>query len=424
MNDGGSRSARRLSRFISWLLFGLAALAFAAAIVLQGMGCGILFDPARAQPAVAYGYIMLPLNALAFALLGALINTFRPANRIGWLANVYGLTLSLAFLLGGYGECAYERRAPLAAGDTALWLSYALQPIAFASLALLPWLFPDGCFLTPRWRRVALLGAGVALALSTLRSIWPGQVRVDALGRNWIDNPAAIRVTSAPWLDSLIAGGPSMIVLSMLLAGIVSLILRWRRLRGETRQQMKWLTYQLATAGTLFVSFEIIGAAFFPAIFDGWLYLFVLLAFWLGLPVAVGLAVFKYRLYDIDIVIRKTLVYAVLSALLALLYFGSVILLQGVWRAFTGDAQSPVVIVASTLVIAALFSPLRRRVQAFVDRRFYRQKYNAQQVLTQFGVVARDETDVDRLTARLTSTVEAALKPERIAIWLPEGDRQ
>jgi hypothetical protein len=246
---------------------------------------------------------------------------------------------------------------------------------------------------------------------------------VDALGRNWIDNPAAIRVTSAPWLDSLVAGGPSMIVLGMLLAGIVSLILRWRRSRGETRQQMKWLTYQLATAGTLFVSFEIIGAAFFPAIFDGWLYLFVLLAFWLGLPVAVGLAVFKYRLYDIDIVIRKTLVYAVLSALLALLYFGSVVLLQGVWRAFTGDAQSPVVIVASTLVIAALFSPVRRRVQSFIDRRFYRRKYDAQQVLSRFASVARAETDIDSLAAGLERAVYETMQPNQTTIWLRGGRR-
>lgn len=423
MNDGGSRRARRLSRFVSWLLFGLAALTFAAATALQGMGCGILFDPARAEPALAYGYLMLPLNALAFALLGALINTFRPANRIGWLANFYGLTLSFAFLLGGYGKCAFEGRAPLAAGDTALWLSYALQPVAFASLALLPWLFPGGRFLTPRWRRIALLGVGMALTLTALRSIWPGQVRVDALGRNWIENPAALGVSSAPWMDSLVAGGPSTIVLGMLLAGIVSLILRWRRSRGETRQQMKWLTYQLATAGTLFVSFEIIGAAFFPAIFDGWLYLFVLLAFWLGLPVAVGLAVFKYRLYDIDIVIRKTLVYAVLSALLALLYFGSVILLQGVWRAFTGDAQLPVVIVASTLVIAALFSPVRRRVQSFIDRRFYRRKYDAQQVLSRFASVARAETDIDSLAAGLERAVCETMQPNQTAIWLRGGRR-
>lgn len=139
--------------------------------------------------------------------------------------------------------------------------------------------------------------------------------------------------------------------------------------------------------------------------------------------VSLGIAVLRYRLFDIDVIIRRTLVYAGVTVLLALTFYGSILALQWAFRQVTGQ-ESPVAIVASTLTIAALFSPLRRRVQVFVDRRFYRQKYNAQQVLAQFGVVARDETDVDRLTGQLTSTVEAVLKPDRVAIWLPQGDRK
>jgi hypothetical protein len=411
------RQSHRLARFTSWLMLGLTVLAFAGALVLQWLGCGTLYDPSSPEPAVAYGLLMLPLNGLAFALLGTLINTHRPGNRFGWLANLYGVGMMWVPLVSGYGQCGFAGRAALAGGDYAIWLSSVLEPIVFMLLALMPWLFPDGRFLSAHWRRIGLIGISLVLVLTVLKAIWPGLLRVDPLGRNWIENPLSLVASSAPWLDSVV-GGATSIVMAMFLAGIVSLVLRWRRSCGEMRQQIKWLAFFFATSGTLFLAVEVLGAALYPAIFDGWFYLLVLLLFWLGLPLVMGLAVFKYRLYDIDIVIRKTLLYAVLTGLLALVYFGSVVVLQGLFSRLTGIEQSTLAVVVSTLGIAALFTPLRRRVQEAIDRRFYRKKYDAQQVLAQFAQTARDETDLDALLAELVRVVDETLQPEHVSIWL------
>ncbi|MGB3219563.1 MAG: hypothetical protein WBD79_19395, partial [Anaerolineae bacterium] len=143
--------------------------------------------------------------------------------------------------------------------------------------------------------------------------------------------------------------------------------------------------------------------------------------FWQSfLALGIGIAVLRHNLWDIDIIIRKTLVYTVLTALLALVYFGGVVLLQRLVGALTGVEQSPLAVVVSTLAIAALFTPLRRRIQEGIDRRFFRKKYDSQRVLAQFAQTARDETDLDALTGELTRVVQETLQPERVSVWLRE----
>ncbi len=411
------RQKHYLARSVSWLLLGLTLLAFAGVVVLQWLGCGVLFDPSSPEPAEAYGLFMLPLNGLAFAVLGLLIITYHPENRFGWLASLYGFAIVWLFFAAGYGECNYEARASLAGGDYAIWFGHSLGPIVFMLMALLPWLFPDGRFVTARWRRVGLVWLSLVLVLVGLGAIWPGLMRVDPFGSNWIEKPFSLNIPSPPWLDALIARSANSIIMPFFLLGIISLLQRWRRSSGDMRQQLKWLAYHFAIVGTLFVAVEAVGLTSYPAIFDGWFYLFELLLFWLGLPVVMGLAVFKYRLYDIDIVIRKTLQYTAVTALLALIYFGSVFLLQRLFSSLSGQ-QSPLVLVVSTLLITALFAPLRRRVQDGIDRRFFRKKYNAQQVLAQFAETARNETDLNTLLAGLERTIQETLQPDGVRVWL------
>jgi hypothetical protein len=195
-----------------------------------------------------------------------------------------------------------------------------------------------------------------------------------------------------------------------------SLVLRYRRARGVERQQLKWLTYVamiwlivsiVVVSSRLVLSAEVsenISRALFP---------FVLTA----MPVSVAFAILRYRLYDIDLIIRRTLVYSVLTVTLALLYWGGVVGLQALLRPITGEGND-LAIVATTLAVAALFLPLRRRVQEFIDRRFYRRKYDATRTLIAFGQVARDEVDLDVLTRRLLSVVEGTIQPVHVSLWL------
>jgi hypothetical protein len=407
---------RRGSGWIAWVMLGGALLAFGGALVLQGIGCGNLIDTTRPEPAVAYGLLLIPLNALGFSLLGILINQFRPANRFGWLASFYGLLMLLSFTLGSYGQCAFYGRAALPGSDYLLWLGNLVEPLAFFALTLIPWMFPSGQFLTARWQRAALVVGSLVFVLVGLESIWIGRIRVDVFHRDWIANPLNLDVPQIPLIAALIAA-TDFITMGFFLVGVISLVLRWRRSSGEARQQMKWLTFHMATTGTLFAAVELIGQLFYPSIFDGWFYLFVLLPFWLGLPVVLGLAIFKYRLYDIDIIIRKSLVYTALTLSLGAVYLLSVVTLQAIFVQLTGQT-STLAVVASTLGIAALFGPLRTRVQAFIDRRFFRKKYDTQQVLAQFAQRAQQEADLDALSADVIATVQETLEPEVVKLWL------
>jgi uncharacterized membrane-anchored protein len=204
-------------------------------------------------------------------------------------------------------------------------------------------------------------------------------------------------------------------------------IYRYRRVSNAIeRQQTKWVLFGiLAEISAIFVWFLIFSPALtipagqpqLLAYLGGWFFInsFLLLIF----PVSITIAILRYNLWGIDVIIRKTLVYLLLSGLLTLVYFGMVILLQTIFGSFISQ-QSPVAIVISTLVIAALFAPLRGRVQAFIDRRFFRKKYNAQQVLARFAITARDETDMHALTAELARVVQETMDPERVHVWLKE----
>ena len=209
-------------------------------------------------------------------------------------------------------------------------------------------------------------------------------------------------------------------------ASAVSLVLRYRRSEGEEREQIKWIAFAASVVGLLYLitmisSFTFSGpwgAAGTP-LWLGLLQQASLVSF-TAVPMAVGFAVLKYRLYDIDLLINRALVYGSLTATLALIYFGGVVGLQYVFRALTAQG-STLAVVASTLAIAALFNPLRRRVQGFVDRRFYRRKYDAAKTLAAFNTRLREETDLDALGEDLVGVVKTTVQPEHVSLWLRPG---
>jgi hypothetical protein len=208
-----------------------------------------------------------------------------------------------------------------------------------------------------------------------------------------------------------------------MVASALSLVLRYRRSGGEEREQIKWIAFAASVVGLLYLITMVSsltysgpwGAAGTP-LWLGLLQQASLVSF-TAVPITVGFAVLKYRLYDIDILINRTLVYGSLTATLVVLYFGGIVVLQGVFVALTGE-KSTLAIVASTLLIAALFTPLRRRIQSFIDRRFYRRKYDARKTLEAFSAKLRDETDLDRLGVDLVEIVSETMQPAHASLWL------
>ena len=226
----------------------------------------------------------------------------------------------------------------------------------------------------------------------------------------------------APWVAT--SGIVILLLLPLcMLASALSLVLRYRRAGGEERAQIKWIAIAASVVGLLYLM-TMVSSFFFPLAWGAagtplWLGLLqhAALVSFTTVPIAVGFAVLKYRLYDIDIVINRALVYGALSALLVAVYVGSVVLLQGALRALSGQ-DSQLAVVASTLLIAAIFNPLRRRIQAFVDRRFYRRKYDARKTLEAFSAKLSDEINLVALSDDLVGVVRETMQPAHVSLWL------
>jgi hypothetical protein len=354
-----------------------------------------------------------------FVGVGTLVAARRPAHAMGWVFSLAGLGAVIQWISGQYAVTSLAA-APgaLPGGAFAAWASQLTQMAFVGSLVFLLLLFPTGRLPSRRWRFVAwAAAAGVALALTDL-AFSPG-----GLENFPIQNPFGLP-GMAEVLDVLGGIGAVTGVLVGVCGALVGLVVRFRRARGAERQQIKWFVYPTV----LSVGALIAANGLLPAQMEGSLGSVLWTAAPASISLGAAIAVLRYRLYDIDLLIRRTLVYSLLTAALAFVYFGSVAVLQGLLAAaapfasLQGPAasgqQSAVAIVASTLVIAALFAPLRRRVQDFIDRRFYRRKYDAARTLAEFSAHARDETDLDRLAARLVGLVSETVQPAHVSLWL------
>jgi hypothetical protein len=363
---------------------------------------------------------------LAFPLVGALIATRRPENPIGWICLVAGLLWMLIIVSEAYSAYGLAKPGSIPFPVTIHALLYAwvwVPTVGLIGIYLLL-LFPNGRLPSRRWRLLAWLAGAVIAVESLAVFLTPGPLQ-DLRGAH---NPFGLE--DHPWVEGL-----GLIVLPLLplcmVASAVSLVLRFRRSRGVVREQIKWLAFAATFVGLLYLGImstgliiKLISAPEPPsdlgsqALWGALLENVMVLSF-AGVPVAIGFAVLKYRLYEIDIIINRTLVYGALTATLVALYFGGVTATQAIFRALTGqEQQAQLAIVVSTLVIAALFNPLRRRIQAFIDRRFYRRKYDAAKILEAFSAKLRDETDLDALNAELVGVVRDTVQPAHVSLWL------
>jgi hypothetical protein len=327
---------------------------------------------------------------------------------IGWIFCLTGVGGGIQMFSGEYATVAlFSSDAQLPGGTFAAWLSILMQTSVVAAALFLILLFPTGSLLSPRWRAVAWTAGLAASASLASLALQPGPLRDFGPSRNPFGMEGADAI-----LDRVEAAG-GVVLLLCFFAAIASLIVRFYRSRGEERLQLKWFVYA-AVLGFMAILF---GSVLVPASIDDMFGTLVWTVAPLGLPVSAGIAILRYRLYDIDLLINRTLVYGSLTVTLALVYLGSVVLLQEAVRALTGG-ESQLAVVASTLAIAALFSPLRRRIQAFIDRRFYRRKYDAARTLEAFSARLRDETDLDRLGDDLVGVVRETVQPEHASLWL------
>ena len=391
----------------------ICAALSAATVVFWALGAGPAPPPGWGTNGIQAILLLLPL---AFAAVGTVVALRQPANRIGWLCLGIGLFLSIGNGAGPYSTYASDTgSAPLPGTDFFTWLNdWTWLPAIGSVGTFLLLLFPNGRLLSPRWRLVAWASAVVIVLAIVSEAFHPGEL-ASAPG---VANPYPVEAVTA--IPGRLPGGANVLLAPCFLAAAASLVLRSRRAAGRERLQVKWfasaaallaLLFALAGVGNLVAGLLDAGRPLGLRVLED-----AVSASVVGLPLAIGIAVLRHDLYEIDVVINRTLVYGGLTATLAGVYLGSVLLLQLVLSGLTRD--SGLAVAASTLGVAALFRPARRRIQELVDRRFYRKKYDAQRTLEDFSSHLRDEVDLDTLNAELSQVVRDTMQPTHVSLWL------
>lgn len=349
-----------------------------------------------------------------FALPAALIIARQPGNTIGWLLMINPLVNIPSSLFSIYLARFPSAPPPPTFANLFMagFVSLSWMALIFPILLILLF-FPTGRLISPRWRWAVYLAVGMVVFLS----VWGALSKTGQLDfLPWkMVNPYGIiseELTAAilpPW---------SMLLAVLTVTGLTAMVVRFRRGSLVERQQMKWLLYACFLFGLVYIPGVFTNAnspTWTVNMVIGYLLPFAIMT----IPVGITIAILRYRLFDIDVIIRLTLVYGILTGLLGLVYFGGVVVSQQVLRAFTGQSGN-VAIVITTLVIAALFNPLRRRIQSMIDRRFFRQKYNSERALAAFAVAARENADPGSLTSMLMDITRETLEPTQVSLYLRE----
>jgi hypothetical protein len=392
-------------------MWALATVFLVIGIVTPGSG-----GPIDVGSAIVTAVVLL-MATLPAVTAGTILVTRLPSNLVGWLLLIAGLAIAVTTAvsnLAGYGLNVHPGSVP-----GAVWFAiisdFSWLPVIACALVYLPLLYPTGRLLSPRWRIVTVAATGgflVATIESAVAPFTPGTYPPD------VRNPLLL---SGP-LGDLLAGlgnASHVVVIATVFLALASLVVRYRRAAGVERQQLKWFAVVIAIGGpatvialltsniTTGIGADISSLSFITAVIG--------LAL---LPVAVGIAVLRYRLYEIDRLISRTISYGVLTAIVGGLFVGFILVFQAVLAPVTGSNE--LAVAGSTLLAAALFQPIRRRVQRIVDRRFNRSRYDAERTVAAFAERLRDEVDLEQLRAEILATVSAAVEPSSASLWLRE----
>jgi hypothetical protein len=389
-------------RSVSWLAWSTCALCLA----LTGLSVLLIVLLLNSDTPIYYYWLETSMVAVGYSTVGAIIANRLPESPIGWLFCAIGLSFGIVHFSAEYA--AYALLAPsrsLPGGEVFAWLTSWVGIFGLGLVVFLDLLFPNGRLPSARWRWFAWFTAIALLPAVILSALSPGLIISSIL-----DNPLGVeRLPDFPRAIEAFMYG-------LIVVGASSMLTRLRHAGTIERQQIKWFAY----ATVVVISGVILKNTVYPAVGVTWVW-------WVGLvltavgvvssPFAMGVAIFRYRLYEIDTLINRTLVYGSLSAILVALYFGGIVVLQSLFVVLIGE-KSTLAVVASTLAIAALFTPFRRRIQKVVDRRFYRSNYDARKTLEAFSAHMREETDLEALSDDLVGVVRETMQPAHVSLWL------
>jgi hypothetical protein len=384
----------------------LAWSACALSLALTALTALLIVLLLRSDTHIYYYWLETSMVAVGYSTVGAIVASRLPESPVGWLFCAIGLTFGVSHFSAEYA--AYALLAPsrsLPGGEALAWLTSWVWVGGLGLIVYLDLLFPNGRLPSARWRWFARFTAIALLPAAILGALSPGLILSSTL-----HNPLGIE--GLPNASKEVEA----FMYALVVVGASSMLSRLRHAGRIERQQIKWFAYATAVA----ISGVILKNTVYPAVGVIWVWWVGLVLTTVGVvssPVAMGIAIFRYRLYQIDILINRTLVYGSLTAVLVAVYLGGVVFLQYAFRSLTGEG-SQLAVVASTLIIAALFIPLRRRIQSFIDRRFYRSKYDARKTLEAFSAKLRDETDLDALSDDLVGVVRDAMQPAHVSLWL------
>ena len=408
---------RRRDAWLAWYMCAVSLMLTVVGLLLLVLSRSRVGASLYAGAPVYDFWLVNTVTAFSFSTVGGMIAPrLPPHNPVGWLFCTIGLLAGMRLFVAEYAIVTLLSEpgtllSNLPGGEALAWVSSWLWVSHISLFLFLALLFPDGGPPSSRWRPFAWI-VGVVIVVGTVAvAVWPET----AAGFDLTSHPLGVEIATD------VVNPVETILYALALVAMASLVVRLRRSRGVERQQVKLFAYAVGVLAISAILAYVVSETM-SIRWLGWISSMLVIVGVVGLPVAVGIAILRYRLYNIDLIINRTLVYGALTVLLVAVYVGSIVVFEGLLRALTGQG-SQLAIVASTLAVAALFNPLRYRIQSFIDRRFYRRKYDARKTLEAFSAKLKDKTDLQELNNDLVGVVMETMQPAHISLWLGPSTR-